>query len=121
MDLPMHRDCSDFALRTCPYLAMPKYLGRKIAVPNPENVPEEARLLVDETQDPARPEVFVSVGTDRFLIEDRPPMTPLFKPLPPWCGIAFWRHGKQLSERGAMPYLKAVFGVDWELPLEKLA
>src|SRR5262245_10413652 len=28
IDLPCHRECIEYALQVCPYLALPKYLGR---------------------------------------------------------------------------------------------
>jgi len=37
IDLPGHRECMEFALRTCPYLAAPKYLGR-VDVTRPEKL-----------------------------------------------------------------------------------
>ena len=60
-DLPGHRECIEFSLQTCPYLAAPKYLGR-IDIADWSKLPPEARILVDETQIPEQQEVFVAVA-----------------------------------------------------------
>jgi hypothetical protein len=119
MDLPGHRDCIEFALRTCPYLAMPKYLGR-IDVTHPEKLPPEARILLDETQIPDRPQIFVAVACNRVGAMDRGMLAPYLKPVAPFLDWTYWRHGRQLTEDEAMPYLRAALGQDWALP-EKAA
>ena len=63
LDLPGHHDCIRYALATCPYLAMPKYLGR-IDVVNPVKLPPEAQILLDETLITERPEIFVAAPCD---------------------------------------------------------
>jgi hypothetical protein len=118
LDLPMHRECVEFALRTCPYLALPKYLGR-IDVADPSKLPPEARILLDETMLPDRPEVFVAVTCSRLTAVDRRPLLPYLRPakLLDWT---YWRHGRQIEEIDAMPYLRAALGADWEPPKKEL-
>jgi hypothetical protein len=113
-DLPGHRECMEYALVTCPYLAMPKYLGR-VDVVHPELLPREARVLLDETQMPERPEIFVAVCCRRIRALDRGELQPYLKPaaLMDWT---FWRHGQQIPTHRAMPILRGIFGADWELP-----
>jgi hypothetical protein len=120
LDLPMHKDCIEFALQTCPYLSMPKYLGR-VDIPDPSKLPPEARVLLDDTVLPDRPEIFVAVAASRFSMGGREwPLTPYLKPEKPWSAWSFWRHGRQIAEDEAMPYLWAVFGGGWRLPVEWL-
>jgi len=119
-DLPMHKECVEFALQTCPYLAAPKYMGR-IDVPDPSKLPPEARILLDVTQTPERPEIFIAVGAERFSMGGAEfPLVPYIKPKPPWLGWSFWQHGRRIEEDEAMPYLRDVFGRDWQLPREWL-
>lgn len=114
-DLPGHRECIKFALRTCPYLAAPKYLGR-IDVVHPEKLPPQARILVDETQIPERPEIFVAVASRWVTLRDNAPLTPRLKPVAPFLDYTFWRHGEQIGDSEALPILRGIFGADWELP-----
>jgi hypothetical protein len=113
-DLPGHRECMEFALQTCPYLALPKYLGR-VDVTRKDKLPSDARVLIDETVIPERPEFFVAVGCTQIEILDRSPLLPYLKPreLLDWT---FWRHGQQIPEHRAMPILRGIFGADWSLP-----
>jgi hypothetical protein len=115
LDLPMHRECCEFALAECPYLAAPRYSGR-IDVVNPELLPKEAKVLLDETMLPQRPELFVAVCCDRIQVMDRSPLAPYLKPLQPYAEWSFWRHGQQIPEHRAMPVLRGIFGAEWKLP-----
>lgn len=116
-DLPGHHECMQFALAVCPYLAMPKYLGR-IDVANPEKLPLEARLLIDETQIPERPELFVAVAGEKIEASiDNSPLLPHVRPSRPFLAYEFWRHGEQIPLHRAMPILRGVFGADWTPPV----
>jgi hypothetical protein len=119
IDLPGHRECMEYALQTCPYLAMPKYLGR-IDVANPEKLPPEARILLDETQIPERPALFVAVGASSAECLDRGLLIPYLKPMRPWLEWAFWRHGRRISDDEAMPFLRTALGAEWQLPKDWL-
>jgi hypothetical protein len=114
IDLPVHRDCGEFALATCPYLAAPKYLGR-LDVVHPEHLPVAAKVVIDETMLPDRPEVFVAVMSDRIELVDRAPLTPYHKPaeLFEW---RYWRHGREINETQALPFLRRALGKSWQPP-----
>lgn len=116
LDLPMHHDCLRFALQTCPYLALPKYLGR-IDVVHADKLPEEAKILLDETVITDRPEVFVAVGCDKVEAKDgRIGVVPYLRPLRPALAYEYWRHGKQIPLNEALLVLREIFGADWEPP-----
>ncbi|HEY1897030.1 MAG TPA: hypothetical protein VGG62_12185 [Terracidiphilus sp.] len=115
LDLPTHRECAEFALAICPYLALPKYLGR-IDVVNPEKLPPEAKVLLDETMITERPEIFVAVTSERVELLDREQLPPYLKPLQPFSDWTFWRHGQQIPAHRAMPVLRGIFGAEWEFP-----
>ena len=118
-DLPMHRDCVEYAMKVCPYLAMPKYLGGRLDAYSAENAPENV-ALVDVTSIPERPEIFVALCGDTFETRDRFPLTPLLRPMKPWHGWTFWRHGKELNTYDALPYLQNALGQDWQPPWESV-
>ena len=100
-DPPMHRECAHYALRVCPYLAAPNYSGlvgdRTLRGPL-----EPGRILMDTTQDPDRPPLFVLVGSTATLLagkpEERGPgmISPYVRPRRPYVDIEFWRSGQQL-------------------------
>lgn len=116
LDQPMHHECAHFALQACPHLSMPKYTGR-IDIINTAKLPEEARILVDETVTTERPEVFVAAAADRVEIQGgRPGVVPYMRPARPALAYEYWRHGKQLTEAEAMPYLRAMLGDEWVVP-----
>lgn len=115
-DLPGHRDCIEFALATCPFLAVREYTHR-IDVPNPEKLPARARVLLDETQIATRPEVFVAVCCRWFERLDRgPDMLPHLRPRRPYTDWRCWRHGQRITDDEALPYLRAALGADWTPP-----
>jgi hypothetical protein len=118
LDLPGHHECIQFSLATCPYLAMPKYLGR-VDVVHPEKLPV-APIFLDETMIPERPEVFVAVAGDTIEARDRGVLLPYTRPARPHVDYEYWRHGKQITIGEAQPYLLAVLGEDWNEPERRI-
>ena len=118
IDLPGHRECMEYALGTCPYLAAPRYLGR-IDVVNPEKLPPDATLLLDRTIISDRPEVFVATASAGMETLPRGGLLqPLVRPARPLVEWTFWRHGKQITLDEALPVLRRVLGAEWEPPTE---
>lgn len=118
LDLPGHRDCIEYALQVCPYLALPKYLGR-IDVPahKMHNVPPEARLLLDETIAPERPDIFVAQASAYVELKvNHRPALPHVRPHKPILERGYWRHGRKLAEAEALPFLRSALGEDFNLP-----
>ncbi len=115
-DLPGHRDCVEYALQVCPYLAIPKYLRHTDAVAHPEKLPPEMRILLDETIIPERPEVMVAVCATKIALLDRGGLQPYLKPVQPFDDWTYWRHGKRIDETQALPYLRASLGAGWTPP-----
>ena len=115
-DLPGHHECERYALSVCPYLAAPNYLKR-IDVPNPEKLPVQALVLLDDTQIADRPQLFVTAASDQIEIQSSgDPTAPYVRPRRPLLGYEFWRHGKQITMNEALPILRGIFGADWEPP-----
>lgn len=114
-DLPGHRECIEFALVTCPYLAMPKYLHR-VDIADPSKLPPIALVNLDQTQMADRPEIFVATCGDRCELSSRDPFLPYVRPARPLADWSFWRHGERITTEQAMPFLRRALGADWELP-----
>jgi hypothetical protein len=115
IDLPMHHECVTFALQYCPYLSAPRYL-REVGITNPEKLPPQAKILIDETVDPQRPALFVAVATSKIHLKDNGILLPYVRPVRPALAYEFWLHGKRLELHEALPILRDVFGADWSLP-----
>jgi hypothetical protein len=98
-DPPMHRECLHYALRVCPYLAAPNY-GKRIDMRTvPAEHITETRLMIDTTQDPDRPKLFVAVGSNGTLRggpRDDRLLSPYVRPRRPYNDIEFWQAGRQL-------------------------
>ena len=97
-DLPGHKDCIAYALQVCPYLAAKNYKHR-IDLPDPSKLPEGVVALVDYTQIPGRPELFVMVGapgTEIILGE-----TVYVRPKKPIIGYFYWRKGERIPRSEA--------------------
>lgn len=115
-DLPGHHECETFALQVCPYLSMPKYLGR-IDLPDPSKLPEGVTTK-SITMIPERPEIFVAVASDKFEVHSirTDADMPVLRPARPYLAHEFWRHGVRLPERLASPILREVLGAEFKLP-----
>jgi hypothetical protein len=116
-DLPGHHECEQYALQVCPYLALPRYLGR-IDVPDISKVPRDLDL-VDITMIKDRPEVFVSVASSKAEVTMHG-FTPVLTPDRPYSAHEFWRAGKQITTEEAMPFLLQKMGAEWTLPRIRL-
>lgn len=114
LDLPGHRDCIEYALQVCPYLALPRYIGR-IDVPNPANLPLKVPFLVDQTVIPERPELFVAVASSHIEMLPNPPLLPKVRPKKPILEYQFWRHGRKISQTEALPLIRQAMGAEWTL------
>jgi hypothetical protein len=119
-DLPAHHECATFALQTCPYLAMPKYLGRidRTIDQTGINVP---LILLENPHLNDRPALFVAVAGDRIEYSHNKNVGPLIvqpfvRPARPYLGVEYWRHGEQIPEHRALPVLRGIFGADWTPP-----
>lgn len=99
-DLPGHKSCIEYALQVCPYLTAKNYTHR-IDVIDPDKIPEDTIALVDFTQIPGRPEVFVMVASAGTLIISHNPMTIYVKPKEPILGYRYWRKGVRLTKKEA--------------------
>ena len=116
LDLPGHHECERFALAVCPYLAMPQYLKR-VDVPDPSKLGDVTPILLDRTQIADRPEVFVTVASDcAEMSENQLPLLPYVRPVRPYLGIEYWRHGQQIGLEAALPFLRAALGENWTEP-----
>lgn len=92
LDPPLHRDCMRYAMQTCPYLATPNWSraigARTLTDANPN------LILIDKTQIPDRPIVFVCVGAIGQTITKHGKLIPN----KPYVAVEYWQHGNRVSE-----------------------
>lgn len=97
-DTPMHADCMRYALRVCPYLAAPKYVGRlEDLMLDPEKLPDNVVALTDDTVIPERPELFVAVMSIGQETKRGAAAHPYVRPKKR-VRYEYWRFGEQLSD-----------------------
>lgn len=118
----LHRLCGIYALKVCPYLALPSWsrnakVGNKMA----ERIP--ADMLGPATmgfQDPTshephlarKPSFFVFIKTHEYEIN---PKTTNIRPQKPYLGIEIWLDGNRITGRSGLDLLRQWYD---ELPVE---
>jgi hypothetical protein len=105
IDTPLHYECMTYALRVCPYLAAPRYLGRiDDAGIDYNRMRPEHQQLIDPSMIPERPSPFVAVCSSQMTFI-KPPvlgMAPRVRPERPYSRIEFWEHGETLDYNEGM-------------------
>ena len=104
MDLPVHKQCGEYALEVCPHLASKSYNSKLTIEKLQENLDGENISLVDHTQDPVRPSVFVFIKISDYMwhftggVND--PIYIITNK--PYESIYFWNNGKCISANEAL-------------------
>ena len=109
----MHYECMEYALQVCPYLAMPRFLVRD----------SQARLnalqaqmgsgevwLVDNTQNPDRPVVFVAIKAYGQTIYPGADLSLLIEPLRPYHAVEFWNQGQRIGFQEGLELVRTLYG-----------
>lgn len=103
VDTPMHQDCMEYALRVCPYLAMPGYMGSVVdsaSLAVSKAVPGIG--LIDHTMIPGRPQVFVAVAAREYELSQGPAGSHYLRPARPHLAYQFWRYGARIDPAEAV-------------------
>lgn len=100
IDPPMHYGCMEYALKVCPYLAVPKYFKSR------EMLDKDAlkakvpglTVLADPTMLDAKPEVFVAVMHvgQAYVMEGQ--FKRYVRPSRPFRRMEYWSGGKKLDD-----------------------
>jgi hypothetical protein len=105
MDTALHYECMAYALQVCPYLALPRYLGRIDSVTlDPAKIPDGyAAILMDHTQIAERPPLFVAVcSLGQEISQKRGRMIPYVRPFRPYVAVEYWQFGVRLPDQEGM-------------------
>jgi hypothetical protein len=93
IDPPLHKECAEYALKVCPYLAAPRYSGRvddrTLKAADRARIP----ILIDRTMYPERPPLFVCGMTIGMTVTE----SLYLVPKRPWRVLEYWRGGEMLD------------------------
>lgn len=102
IDPPVHYECGDYALRVCPFLAMPRYSGRiddrKL---KPKNTPDRMSLVITEGMPPAQPERFGFGHCHGFRLIETDHQGRLIR-VDSWDFVSWWRNGGEVNAPDAV-------------------
>lgn len=100
IDIPVHKECGEYSLVTCPYMAYTQYTVK------PENfnklqekVPDI--MLINPTVDYNRLPFFVFAKTSNYKVVRRMPFERFIYPNRPFMEIEYWRDGAQITKEEA--------------------
>lgn len=99
LDPPSHRECAEYALKVCPYLAAPSYAGRiDDKLPKGVELPAGLRIVVEDRMSEARPAVFGLGHTrDYDSVPASNPGTSYYIARG-WEHIEYWARGRKLPD-----------------------
>lgn len=101
LDPPVHKDCGTFALKTCPYIALPSYKGRIDDATLKFGDASDRVIVKDESVVPDRPALFVFSKTSAIRIREDD-MNLYVHPKRPWRAVEYWKDGVQLTPEAAV-------------------
>ena len=104
-DTPVHKECGEFALKTCPYLAYSKY-NTNIDLNKIRNkIDADNLFLYNKTTDPDRVPLFVfgkisdyKVSKNGYIIREKP-----------FLEIEYYNDGKKLENDKSLEIIKSYF------------
>ena len=97
IDIPVHKECGVYSLKTCPYMAYTQYIAKGISDKEKAVLLEDEKLvLMNPTLDDNRLQYFVFVKTNDYSVSRRNNERYIY-PERPYLAIEYWRDGKQLT------------------------
>jgi hypothetical protein len=102
-DLPVHRECGLYALKVCPYLAIPNYINLK----NLNKLQKELgpKMILDRlTEQNTRLPFMCFVKVDKYDVH---PLSLLVKPKKPYLEAEYWNGGEIITTEEAIRLYKA--------------
>lgn len=103
IDPPAHHDCAAYALRVCPFLAMPNYAKRiDDKLLKPQHRPDGIALVSADFMEPSQPERFGFGCTDAYQMIRRPGQQPVLV-VKRWRYVEWWRNGEPVNAPAVAP------------------
>ena len=95
IDPPLHYECAEYALKVCPFLALPSYTKRIDSKKlKPENVPENTALIENLGVPPFRPTLFGLGMTAKYNLKFEPNGSFIFT-VNDWLYVEWWQNGQR--------------------------
>lgn len=96
LDLPVRAECGRYALRVCPFLAIPGMAMHGNLEKSQSRMEEGYTVQQNETVVPDQPDVFVFVQATKYEIIDTENGR-IYKPAAPYRSVEFWKDGNRIS------------------------
>jgi hypothetical protein len=103
-DGPVHKECGEYSLRVCPYLAYGKYNSKTDFEKIQKSLLEKNILAINNTVDSDRVPLFCFIGAKSWKITERLNYKP-----DNISEIEFWNDGEQLEKENAVQTIKTLF------------
>lgn len=98
IDTPTHQQCLHYALKVCPYLAVPNYLKRLDMKNVDPSKFDDALFFQDPTQDDNRVPFFVAIHIKGFTVSRPEPGRRYLHPFREYLAVEFWNEGIQIDK-----------------------
>jgi hypothetical protein len=102
LDNAMHRDCMEYAMQVCPYLALRSFSGDGLVAALAQRLADGYGVMEDPTMIKRRPELFVAVCAADFTCSRQSDITFALHPKRPYLAMQFWQHGARLNDGQGM-------------------
>ncbi len=103
-DAPVHKQCGEYALKVCPYLAFARY-NSKISFEKLQESLKGKFILENTTVDTDRLPLFCFIKATGYSIST----SLLLKPTLPYLEIEFWNDGEKLDDTESIKIIKDLF------------
>lgn len=103
IDTPTHQECLHYALKVCPYLAVPNYKKNLdlMDVIKRKDLPDHM-VYSDPTLDDIRVPFFVAVHVRSFTVSRKGPGQRFLHPDKNYLAVEYWNEGVQIDENEAL-------------------
>lgn len=101
-DIPVHRECCEYALQVCPYMAFSQYKGIGITDNMITVAKDNQVLLLDPAQDLDRLPLFVMCKISDFEFVVKNHQGNYVIPKKPYLEVHYWNDGVELPEKEAI-------------------
>lgn len=100
IDIPVHKECGEYSLKTCPYMAYTQYTVK------PENFRKlqkntEDLMLINPTMDYTRLQYFVFTKISDYKVYRKSVFERFIYPVKPYLEIEYWKDGLKITEEDA--------------------
>lgn len=112
-DGPVHKECGEYALQVCPYLAVSNYKGKQTMDDIAAGKFDSPVTLYNPTQDPNRVPFFVFAKVSDYNVSVNG-INRYVKPVTPYLEVEYWNDGVRLNEKDVKLVVDSIKNSDTE-------